>query len=502
MLSQYTWIDLLVFAMYLAILVASGWWVNRSKVSARGYFLAQQNMPVWLVAISILATSQSAATFLGGPDQGYRGDLSYLATNIGALLAASIVSLVLLPKFYTQRVTTVYQLLTQRFGSEGARYASAVYLFGRVFASGARLFMAALAVSMILFGDIATLHVFYATAIIGITAVAYCFSGGIKSVIYSDSIQCVIYVSAAIAVLYYLITQMPVSIGELYHVLESDQKLTLFHWDVDFTAGGVFNVASIFTGFVLLNIAAFGLDQDLTQRMLTCKDAAHSKRALYWSIVFVIPIMLLFIIIGLLLYVFYQRPDVMMQSALAETPEFAGQTVTVFMYYVLNELPNGLKALVTIGIIAAALSTLNSGLNSMSCVLVNDFILPKRPTLSPVRQLALSRACLIMVAIALCAMAMLCFYWQQHTDMPLLAFALSVMVFSYSGLLGVFFIALFTNRGTLFSMIMAMIVGFAIPLLCQPYVSGLDIGFTWQLCLGTLASSLICFCGKPQHVQT
>ena len=500
MLAQYSSLDILVFMLYGLLLLASGWWINRSAVSSQDFFLAQKQMPMWLVAISILATSQSAATFLGGPDQGFRGNLTYLATNIGAFIAAVIVARWLIPLFYSRQVSTVYQLLQQRFGEPLKQRAGMVYLFGRLFASGARLYIAAIAVAMILFGDIAPSSVMSAITVIVVIGIAYSIVGGIRSVIYSDAIQCAVYISAAVAVVVVLINSIPADLSSIYTALNeplastSDlSKLTLFDWRLDFSATGVFTMASIFTGFVLLNIAAFGLDQDLTQRALTCESATQSARAMILSIVLLIPVMLLFLVIGLLLYVYYQRPDLMLSGTSGVTPEFAGQTVTVFMHYVLTTLPSGIKAWVTIGIIAAALSTLNSGLNAMASVIIDDILKPRltHRKLSENRWLLLSRLAMIGVGIALGLMAALCFYLQQYSDMPLLSFALSVMVFSYSGLLGVFFVTLFTSRGTARSMTLALIIGFIVPVLLQPYVFGLNIGFTWQLCIGTLAASLV-----------
>lgn len=474
-------------------------------------------MPVWMVAISILATSQSAATFLGGPDQGYRGDLSYLSTNIGALIAAVIVSYVLIPRFYQAKVFTVYELLQQRFGERAKQQAGLIYLFGRLLASGSRLYMAALAVAMILFGDIATSSVVLSTLIIAAAGLLYTVYGGIRSVIYSDVIQCFVYVSAALGVLIWLLTSMPASFTDIHAALATpldggSSKLTLFKWDIDFSSAGVFNMASVFTGFVLLNIAAFGLDQDMTQRVLTCKNAKQGCIAMISSAILVVPVMLLFILIGLLLYVFYQRPDLMLSGDASETiPSFAGETVTIFMYYVLTEIPAGLKAWVTIGIIAAALSTLNSGLNSMASVIVKDLIQPtmmKRGTNpQPQAVVRYGQWAMTGTAILLAGVACLCFYWQQHTDMPLLQFALSVMVFSYSGLLGVYFTTLFTQRGSSASISAALLVGFAIPLALQPYVLGLwqpeeeiwSIGFTWQLLIGASLATIVCMLGKSSR---
>jgi len=522
--AQYTELDWLVFGVYGFILLFSGWFINRKKsASSKDFFLGGNTMPTWMVAISVLATTQSAATFLGGPEQGYRGDLSYLATNIGALIAALFVAVYLIPKFYQYKVYTVYELLEQRIGYAAKKYAGLMYLFGRVFASGARLYMAALAVAMILFGNVSAENVIIATAIITLVGLLYSVFGGIRSVIYSDVIQCAVYVSAAIFVIYFLFKAIPADFSQILSALQqsgdgTSSKLALFKFDVDFTSAGVFNFWSAITGFVLLNIAAFGLDQDMTQRMLTCKNAKEASKAMLFSVILVIPVMLLFIIIGLLLFVFYQRPDLMSSDGAQNIVQsFQGEKVTIFMYYVLNEIPAGVKGLVTIGIIAAALSTLNSGLSSMSSVLIQDLYRPylekklakSNLSIDDMHYVTAGRYGMVIVGLALGLMAILCFYWQRYTDMPLLKFALSVMVFSYSGLLGVYFTALFTKRGSNNSVLAALIVGFVVTLIFQPYVMALylpqawlfDLGFTWQLCIGTLVSLLVCISAKSPETR-
>ena len=514
MLAQFGFLDGIVFFTYALLILLSGWWLNRSPVrtSSIDYFKSGTALPIWAVAISVLATAQSAATFLGGPDQGFRSDLSYLATNLSAFIAALLVSSFLLPRFYQANVTTVYQLLEKRFSVTAKQHAGWVYLLGRIFASGARLYMAALAVAMIIFGNIAPSSIIWSLSLISTVAVFYTLSGGISSVIYADVVQCVVYVGAALYVFIFLWQTLDLDISTLYHTLSvpyqdpitqvlTPAKLSLMHFSLDFTGTGVFHFLSLMTGFVLLNVAAFGLDQDMTQRLLTCKSPIAATKALLSSIVLLIPIMLLFIGIGFLLYLFYLRPDVWFNEVAATNiePHFSGQTVTVFMYYVLSEVPAGLKALVCVGIIAAALSTLNSGLNSMSSVVIEDLLKPhpKFASISAQRWLYISRLCIVLVAVALSLMAALCYYWQQHTDTPLLQFALSVMVFSYSGLLGVFFVALFTNRGSERSVFWALLIGFIVPVLLQPYVFGVNLGFTWVLCIGALVSGLVCALPKP-----
>ena len=514
---QLTLADWSVFCGYFIVLALAGWYFNQRKAgSSNDYFLAANSMPVWVVAISVLATSQSAATFLGGPDMGFRGNLSYLATNIGALIATFIVIKFLLPRYYQLKVTTVYELLERRFGASAKDHAGKMYLFGRVFASGARLYMAALAVAMLLFNNIDAGSVVTAVILLALVGLACTVMGGIRSVIYTDALQCAVYILAALLVLGYLYHSLGLDFATIQQALsnppQGESKLLLFDWRLDISSGGVFNMWSALTGFVLLNIAAFGLDQDMTQRVLTCKDSKAGARALLSSALLVIPVMLLFILIGFLLHIFYQRPD-LYQPLQGFADSVSGEKVTVFMYYVLQEMPSGLRGLVVVGVIAAALSTITSGLNSMSSVLVADMYKPwkmrRAPATSELHFVRAGQAGMLLTAVVLSAMAILCFYWQQYSAMPLLAFALSVMVFSYSGLLGVFFTALFSKRGNRYSVTAALLSGFAVTLCMQPYIlqqfsptlAAIDLGFTWQLCLGCLVATLVCLSGRPAQLS-
>jgi len=506
-------LDWTIFIAYFSIMGGTGWYFSRRKVTdTKDYFLGGNSMPIWLVAISVLATAQSAATFLGGPDQGYRSNLTYLATNLGTILAAVFVAKVMIPRFYALKVTTVYELLEVRFGEMTKKRAGAMYLFGRVFASGARLYMAAIAVSMIIFQDIAADHVVLSVLILTTVGLLYSLVGGIRSVIYSDAIQCGVYVTAAIAVIYYLMSSISVDYSEVIKALDqpvdgSGSKFTLFDFSLNFGKEGVFSVWASLTGFLLLGIASFGMDQDMTQRVLTCKSAGESAKAMLLSMVLVVPVVLLFMAIGLLLYVFYQRPELMSANQGGDIVQtFNGENITIFMYYVLHEMPAGLRGLVTVGIVAAALSTLNSGLNSMSSVMVEDFYRPlmlaKNKQHPDMHYVTAGRFGMLIAAIGLGGMAVLSYYWQKYSDMPLLAFALSVMVFAYSGLLGVYFNALFTKRGNATSALMALIIGFLITLFFQPYVQdslglNLDLAFPYQLCVASAVAFIVCFIGSP-----
>lgn len=455
-------------------------------------------MPMFAVAISVLATSQSAATFLGGPEYAYKHDLTFLGFYASAFLAVIFVSKVLVPKFYAMNAITVYQYLEHRYGESSKRYAGIMFLVGRLFASGARLYIGALAISMILFSDIIPSHIAISIAILMIGALGYTYFGGVKSVIFSDILQALTYVGAGIAVLVYLYYSLNTDFSTIVNTLSDNGKLKL----VDFSFAGGFTFWTLITGWFLLNIAAYGLDQDMTQRVLTCKNKEEGAKSLIYSIIFTIPVAMLFLAIGLLLYIFYQHPELSSVKLACIDQNVDGQSVKIFMLYILNEMPEGLRGLVTVGAIAAALSSTNSVLSAMSSVAIEDIYRPwlSKNSKTEAHYLKASRFMVIVFAILLSAMAMISFYWQQYSELPLLNFALGVMAFAYASLLGVYAAAIFTKRGNETTVLWSLIGGFLTVLILQPYIIGkiveIKVDFAVMMVVGTLVSFTIMMLGK------
>ncbi len=518
MSSEFALIDWAIVGIYLLLLVGIGWVSNQQKPKdAREYFLGGNKMPLWVVAVSVIATTQSAATFLGGPDQGYRGSFSYVTTNLAAVIAAVFVARVFIPRFYAMNAATVYELLGARFGERAMRSTGGVYLIGRLFASGARLYLAAIAVSMILFSNIEPGSIIAGSLLMMVLGFVITVVGGIRSVIWTDLLQFIVYTTSALTVLYFLMTLIPLDAQEIMHALrnapDDQDKLQFFNLAWDFS--DPFALISILTGLVLLNIGNYGMDQDTTQRLLTCDSPNKGARALIVSSLIAVPVVFLFVYIGQLLHIFYDRPDLMAQGTVSGSDRaFSGEKITIFMRFILNEIPVGLKGLVTVGVVAASVSTINSGLNSMSSVIVQDFYRPWRESKNGASErhyVFAGRASMGLVGIGLFLMSVLCFYWQRYTDMPLLEFALSVMVFAYSGLLGVFFTAVFTNRGSPVSVVAALLVGFLVTIAQQSYVVDIlslpdawkSTAFSWKLCIGTAIAFIVCLMGRSTstHVR-
>lgn len=509
--------DWLVLALYGALIIGAGVWsqVKQRSRNATDYFLAGRHMPVWAVAVSTIATVQSAATFVGVPQDSYANDLTYFSASIGALLAAVLLARFVIPSYYRLGVGTPYQLLESRFGPGAKLATSWAYLIGRVFASGSRVYVGAIPVAIAFFGDRPDITMMWVIAGIMVFSVLYTLWGGLDSVIWTDVVQVVVYVGAALAAVIVLWKHIPAPASDILNAWrqgmpDGSSKLTLVRTGLDsakplgFDPGAPFTVLTALTGWTLLNLAAFGTDQDLVQRLLACRGAKQGGRSIIASTLLGIPVVMIFAAVGLLLWIVYARPDLMGRP----TPEYAaGDSADVFLKFVMREMPAGAAGLVVAGVIAAGPAGVNASLNSMAGTLVSDFY---RPVVAPGRDEAhyvkAGRWAVVLWGLVLGGFAVVCIWWQRHSGQSIIDFVLGVMAFAYAGLLGVFFTALFTRRGTTASAVAAMLVGFVAVFLLQPPVwkvwtawsdwtatnlAAVRIASPWRLVIGAALATLV-----------
>lgn len=505
-------LDWLVLAAYAALIVAAGFIAQRraKAASARDYFLAGGAMPVWAVIVSTLATAQSAATFVGVPQDAYDGNLTYLSANIGGVLAALILAAWFIPAYYRLGVATPYELLERRFGPGAKLASSCAYMLGRVFASGARIYVGAIPITIAFFGERSTASLAIVIAIVMVFAILFTLRGGLESVIWTDVVQVGVYVGAALVTLVLLFRAIPAPLSDILAALQSGgpnhaSKLTVIKSGLDTTKPLGFDPAAPFTlltactGWLLLNLAAFGTDQDLVQRLLSCKSARQGARSVMGSMLAGIPVVALFASLGLLLWVVYNRPDLMGRP----TPAYiAGDTADVFLKFVLHELPGGAAGLVIAGVLAAGPAGINASLNSMAGTFISDVY---RPSIAPGRSDAhyvrAGRFAVVAWGLILGLFALACIWWQASSGDNVISFVLNVMGFAYAGLLAVFLTALFTRRGTTASAIAAMATGFVVVLLLNRpafgwWTSALHLDWTapagpWRMLIGTLLATCV-----------
>lgn len=508
-------LDWTVLGAYMLLVIAMGVLIGRKTRDANDFFLAGRSMPMWAVAISVLATSQSAATFVGGPQQAYAGNLTYFSANLGALLAVVLVAIFFIPAYYRRNVTSVYELIGHHYGATSQRLASGMFIVGRVFASGARLFIVAIPFALIAFGDISTRSMIGAIVIIAVAAAAYTLAGGIRAVIWTDVVQAIVYIACIVFALALVWQKIPLSFSEIIDTLRhgaDTDKLTIVDFDLDSAKdlAKPYGFWAIIFGLTLFNLAAFGTDQDLTQRMLTCRSARQGSWSVIIANLIAWPVVFLFLCMGLLLYVYYQRPDVM---GAATVDYQIDDTRKVFLEFILNEMPLGLRGLMLAGLFAAAMSSTDSALNAMASTTVADFYRPlfSNRSSNPTAELKIARLAVLFWALILGAFACFCVYWQEASEHTLIDFALGVMVFAYSGLLAVFCTALFTKRGNAVSVAAALATGFLCVLLLQDFAWNrwaprLNINFTlafpWKMLVATLLSFAVCCLGRRQVDST
>jgi len=515
-------VDWIVLGGYFLVLGITGFvFSRRSPKSTDDYFLGGRKMPSWAVSISIVATSLSAVTFIGAPQEAYSGNLTYLATNIGMVLAAMVIAILFIPVFYRSRSESIYQLLETRFGPAARKAASVAFMCGRVLASGARIYAGAIPASILLFGiDKGTDpgHLIVAIAILSCVGIVYTLAGGISSVIWSDVIQFAILIGAALCAIVLISSSFNAPISEIYSQLQSggtdeNSKLTLF--DLSFDPTHRYSLPACIIGFTLLGIGSYGTDQDLAQRLLTCKSAKHGARSIISGILIGIPTTATFLCVGLLLWIVYQRPE--LTSLGSPTPP--GESMTVFLHYILSQIPPGVRGLMMAGLFAAGLSSLNSAINAMGAAFISDLYRPMMEARSVTGKddrhyVIVGRIAVVAWGVILGLFAVVCIYWQQAENDTLIGFALSVMTFAYAGLIGVFFSAIFTKRGSSRSAILALIAGFGWMLLNQRFVFNAfdalhtprieywyDIHFTWKLTIGVMISTAVCMAGKSPVTQ-
>ena len=468
--------DYAVVLLYAAVLLWIGWRAGVSHPAASELTLGSRQIPTWAVLCSMSATELSAATFLGVPHAAYAGDWFYLQLALGALLGKLVVARHVIPLYHRLGVVTVYGFLAERFGREAQRIAAVCFVMGRILASGVRLFIAALAVAAV-----SDVDVDLAIVCCGIVAGLYTLKGGIRAVIWTDTLQGAVLLVAALATLTTLAVATDGGLGALLRWAGEGQRMRILHLDPLFslTDGRALGVAVV--GAFFLTLATHSTDHDMVQRLLTTRDGRSGGRALLASAWLNFPLTLLFLAIGTGLAHFYATP-----------PDYdISESARVLPLFALHELPTGLRGLFFAGLFAAAMSSLDSAICAIATSCVAD-VLPRRPSdASTVRSIrgasAVVTALLIAAAIGMSQYHEVLVERSSTTGMPigpsLVEFALSSMTILYGGLLGIFALGMLTrSRGSRASVPLGLATGagLGLALFLHPVVLGrLYVAWPW-----------------------
>ncbi len=470
-------IDGLIIVFYFVAIVTIGLRLGRREDSLHDFALGGRRVPWWAVMASIIAAETSAATFLGAPGEGYdKRSLAYVQLVFGLIIGRVIVGNVFLKPYYQYKVYTVYDYLGVRFGPVSKNYVSGLFLVMRTLASGARLFVPSLVMVLawqlfvggnrVQFSQQAVTSVGpYLIAIIALTIVTciYTALGGIKAVIWTDVIQaCLMFGGALIAaatLLYHVggfgavareVPQMTQLRGyfitgfepEFVTKWQTDNNLSGMNlWEyIKLILASEYTVFSALIGTTLGNMAAFGTDQDMVQRMLTAETHQKARRSLITAAFMDVPIAAIFTFIGILLYVFYQQDPRFKPTANSD----------VFGSYILNVMPVGIRGLVLAGVFATAMGSLSAALNALATSATNDWYLPRRPGLPEAHYVRAARFFTLLFSVLMIAVAGGFAYAKvTHPDVRIIPVVLGIAGFILGPMLGVFMVGMFTkNRGS------------------------------------------------------
>lgn len=477
MLAPLSLLDLFIVLCYFSIVLAIGFWSARKSSNSDDFINGGRQMPWLAVLASLVATEVSASTFLATPGVGYAENMSYLQMGIGSFLARIFIAVIFLGAFYSFNALTIYQFLANRFGQRTRTTAAIFFIITRLLASSVRLMIAATGLSLIL--DLP-----FVPCLISFTLIAmlYTGSGGIRGIIWTDVVQALVFISCGFLVIAFIAQSIGWNtIFELGHAAGRFEVVQLYPqntsdgWTAWFNDSHLLYVAILF-GF-LSTAAAFGTDQDLTQRMLTCKDVRAARRSLILSGFVSLPLAALFLFVGIALFAYAQHTA---PSGLPARPDH------IFPWFIGNELPAGLRGLLLVGALAAAMSSLDSAMGALGSSALVDLYRPHCKTTSKSRAKAeiwISRGLVVTFGILLATGA-----WLLRSADGFLWLTFQIGSITYGGLLGVFLLGMLTtnrgsDRGNLFALLSGAVI--CTGLLIAIRTETLALGWTWLIFIGT-----------------
>ncbi len=434
--------DWLIIVVYLAAMIALGLWFGRDQRNTRDYFLGSRDIPWWGIGASIVATETSALTIIGVPAIAYGSDLGFIQMNIGYVIARILLAIVLVPHYMKGEIFSPYQLLEQHLGRGPRRLAAAFFLFLEPLSAGVRVYVACIPIRLMLGEAVCSLGglvdpIFGAILLFVVLSVIYTYVGGMKAVVWTDAIQMVLFVGGGLFALWYIPTLIDGGWSAALAQAGAAGKLTWFN--PHFTFSAPFNLWMGVIGGTVMVLSSHGADQLIVQRVLACRDVREGRRALVFSAVLIFPLFLLFLFVGVLLWVFYQGHP--FQIPLPESRPGIRSNDFIFPIFIVTEAPHLMKGFLIVAILAAAMSSISSAISALASVSTMDFVTHLLPGRDERYYLRFSRHSTLCWAIVLVGVA-----WLSREVTFVLNAAFSLRGLTSGALLGGLVLALF-GRG-------------------------------------------------------
>jgi len=490
-------LDAIVIVAYLVGVTALGIWVGRRQKDSKDYFVADRAIPWWAVMFSIVASETSALTFISIPGLAYVGNLGFLQVAGGYLIGRIVLAYTLLPRYYEGNLVTAYALLEQRFGLATRRFASIVFMVTRGMADSVRVFATAVPIALII-GPLlpagAVMPV--AVLVLGTLTIIYTIRGGMRAVVWTEIVQASVYILGGISAVIIAGQLTNGGWGAILPAASAAGKLQILNWYTGFD-----QPLTVFAGLIggaFLSMASHGADQLIVQRLLSARSLKDAQVAVIGSGVAVIFQFALFLMLGIGLWGFYGGQ------------KFASADA-IFPSFIVDHMPHGLVGLLLAAVLAATMSTHSGAINSLSAASTHDIYLPLTGhKADDPRTLRVGRIFALLWGIVLTGGALL---FPENPTTPVVVVALSIASFTYGGLLGGFFLAIFWRRAEQRDAILGMAVGIAVMSVIvfakqiatavpawAPWLTPISrIAWPWYVLIGTVITLLVGIVSSLTH---
>ncbi|MBI5690394.1 MAG: hypothetical protein HZC55_09895 [Verrucomicrobia bacterium] len=367
--------DWIVILAYLGGIVGLGVWFGKDQRNTRDYFLGSRNIPWWGIGVSIVAAETSALTIIGVPAIAYGGNILFIQMIVGYVIARIILAVVMVPHYLSGEIYSPYQLLETHLGRGPRRLAGAFFLFLETMAAGVRVFVACIPIRLLLGEQVCSLGgivdpILGAILIFVGLSLLYTYIGGVKAVIWTDAVQFGLFLAGGLFALFYIPTLIE---GGWSAALSQAGAAGKLAWlNTSFTFSAPFNIWMGVIGGTVMVLSTHGAEQLIVQRVLACGSIADGRKALALSAVLIFPLFLIFLLVGVMLWVFYQGHP--FQIPLPEGRPGIKSFDFIFPIFMMTEVPHILKGFLIVAILSAAMSSISSAMTSLASVSTMDFV--------------------------------------------------------------------------------------------------------------------------------
>lgn len=453
-----TAIDISVIVGYLVLMILVGYFSGRKNKTQEDYFLAGHSMPWLPIGLSVAATMISANSFIGGPGWGYTSGMFPFMVNITVPLAVFIALWATTPVIYNMRITSVYQYMGKRFGKYTRGLTILQFFINSIIQVSSMVYIPVLILHMVTGWSF-----FILVPLVVIIAIAYTLMGGIKAVIWTDSIQMVVLIGSVFLIIYTVMKGIGLGFFDTISIAKEAGKLDTLNFSTNITIENTFWATLL--GGAFMWIRYFCFDQVQVQRILTSKSLKNAKNSLVISAFVMNIIYFIMLFLGVLLFVFYKGREFPTSNEIMIT-------------FILNEMPIGIIGLIIAGIFAAAMSSVDSLLNSMTTVFTKDIYEP----LVKKKEASLKVTMLITVVIGI-LMTLVILIGFNGSVQSILALVGSYISYFAGPAAGAFILAMFTKRandkGTAIGIVAGFILGFLVS-------KSFQVNWLWNPIIGAI----------------